>query len=72
MVMRSLERGQIRENNAALNSLQQPSNCRSRAVRDLYSLLTSKQNQKLRDKEKASRIEQYRSVVKNDKFAIVD
>ena len=45
------------------------SSYKSRAVRDLYSLLTSKQNQKLRDKQKASRIEQYRSLVKNDKFA---
>ena len=46
------------------------SNCKSRAVRDRYSLLTSKQKQKLRDKEKASTIEL--RVVKNSKFATVD
>ena len=33
------------------------SNCKSRAVRDRFLLLTSKQKQKLRDEEKASRIE---------------
>ena len=46
------------------------SNCKSRAVRDLYSLLTSKLKQKLRHKGKASTIEL--QVVKNNKFATVD
>ena len=59
--MRSPERGQIWENiTAALNSIQQPKfkrNCKSRDVRDRYTLLTSKQKQNLRDEEKASKIE---------------
>ena len=46
------------------------SNCKSRAVRDRYSLLTSKQKQKLRDEEKASAIKL--QVVKINKFATVD
>ena len=46
------------------------SNCKSRAVRDRYSLLTSKQKQKLRDEEKASTIKL--QVVKINKFATVD
>ena len=67
MVMRSPERGQIWDNiAAALNSLQQPKlrvtaslACEQALLfgRDQYSLLTSKQKQKLRDEEKASRIE---------------
>ena len=69
MVMRSPERGQTWDNiAAALNSLQQPKlrvtaslACEQALlfgrVRDEYSLLTSKQKQKLRDEEEASRIE---------------
>ena len=60
VVMRSTERGQIWQNIAAtLSSLQQPKSSltASRAVRDRYTLLTSKQKQKLCAEEKASKIE---------------
>ena len=60
VVMRSTERGQIWQNIAAtLNSLQQLKSCitASRAVQDRYTLLTSKQKQKLCDEEKACKIE---------------
>ena len=60
LVMRSTERGQIWWNIAAtLNSLQQPKSSvtASRAVRERYTHLTSKQKQKLCDEEEASNIE---------------
>ena len=55
----SPERGQVWDNVAAhLNSLQQPKfRVTARAFRDRYTLLTSRQKQKLRDEEKASGIE---------------
>ena len=60
VVMRSPDRGQIWENiAAALNSLQQPK-FRVTASQELFEIgitLTSKQKQKLRDEEKASKIE---------------
>ena len=45
------------------------SNCKSRAVRDRYSLLTSKQKQNLARRRKPP---QSLQVVKNNKFATVD
>ena len=59
--MRSPERGQIWQNMAATLKFSSAAkiqrNCKSRAVRHRYTLLTSKQKQKLRDEEKASKIE---------------
>ena len=58
--MRSPERGQIWENIvAALNSLQQPkfSLTANQELFEIGTLLTSKQKQKLREEDKASKIE---------------
>lgn len=57
--VRSPERGQVWDSIAAhLNSLNQPKfKVTGRAVRDRYTLLTSRHKQKLRDEEKASGIE---------------
>ena len=60
MAMRSPERGKIWENIAAkLNSFQQPkfSVTASQELFEIGTLLTSKQKQKLREEEKASKIE---------------
>ena len=57
--VRSPERGQVWDSIAThLNSLNQPKfRVTGRAVRDRYTLLTSRHKQKLRDKEKASGIQ---------------
>ena len=57
---RSPERGQKGEHCSSTefsSAAEVYSKCKSRAVRDWYSLLTSKPKQKLPDEEKASRIE---------------